>query len=479
MKKIRKSNFVKSICILLSCTILYIQCSPEAIAVSNGCTNVPNDAISTSSTNIVNTFEHMLDLGRTLQHQDNLTTFDEYFDAIQLSEKEALITEMNEEYGKYDQLGHQGYINSISQISSGLKSYLISYSTDLESFILNETPTLEEYKSFISSQKILLSNSSLCEDDKSVVSLYLDLNQGFAQHYYKLYYDGNVGELNNNGVSIRDCNNFWQKLACGSLALIVGTFATVVGVMAALAIIVKSILTVTFTDSNGNTATVTSNDGDWAAILAGLSLGFYAAKNTYQFCCDLFPDEDEVIIPCSPPTNSLVTPVDCGVYNYRVWGGGIYTTTVWTNGNTVPSMITTPQPRIDVTIPDPSTLSTMVATSILCTSGTNITLYPWFETVNYGNLSLPVNLIWTWEPPNSYALGATFNVAVGIEGTMNAANLSVEWSITDPQTNEITGNGTSAAVRIHTSYGALVTATLIDSCTGQPVSTIYEFVSIN
>ena len=99
MKQIRTSNFVKMLCIFLSFTIFYVSCSPEASlnTTANNCTDFTNNFSDIED--VPNSFEHMLELARTLHYQENFDTYEQFHHELfgQTPEGTANITQFEAE----------------------------------------------------------------------------------------------------------------------------------------------------------------------------------------------------------------------------------------------------------------------------------------------------------------------------------------------------------------------------------------------
>ena len=159
MKRIRKSLTVKFLCIFLAINFLYISCSPDTIVTSNGCTTLLFDLSSLG--NIPNNFETMLELARTLDYQEGFTTYAEYYEAIygESEDPDGIVAAIESESAKYTDLGFDQYVLDNEDMSTALANYLIAYAGELTTYLNNQQPDLDEFKSFIASEKVRLFNT--------------------------------------------------------------------------------------------------------------------------------------------------------------------------------------------------------------------------------------------------------------------------------------------------------------------------------
>ncbi len=446
MRNFRKSNLLKSITVFLALAILNLSCSTESIQNSTGCSNLTTNI--TDFNHVPFLVNSMLDYTRTLHNQENYSTLSEFHEEIfgisQIGNER--IAKFELESNKYKSLGFNAYLSQSSSISKELKGYLTDYSENLTSFLNLNHPTIIEFSSFIDNNINQLSTSTLCLNDKQLMNLYLSTSLGFAKYYYSHFYSHQ--EIQN-----RSCN-FWEALGCGLLAITVGLVLTAVGVILAIG-------TWVFIDENGKEQEFSDTKetiSDTAAVLFWLSLGVYAGLNVYDWCCgkDKVPQQT-----CLPPNMASYTSNGCNNFTYRISGPSKYGATNWLNNNTNPSIATTPNPTLRLSVPSFGNSSQMRAQIACLSSGSSGTIFPWNRAETFSYNAPQPSIQWAQAPPNNAFTNTDYSIAIYAYG-----NGVVYFTVT-PFGGIVNTTGNSYGnLRFFTSGTKTVTATIFDSCTG-------------
>ncbi|MFT6337884.1 MAG: hypothetical protein ACI86M_003187 [Saprospiraceae bacterium] len=134
---------------------MYISCSTDTIAGQNGCSVINNYSIDESQ--IIENMELMLDYARSVDQQEDFTTFSEFHQTLYGDGEEARqhVAKFEEESDKYTTLGFEGYINNHVDLSEELKNYILTYAQGLTNFLNIEKPDLSQFTEYINIQKLL------------------------------------------------------------------------------------------------------------------------------------------------------------------------------------------------------------------------------------------------------------------------------------------------------------------------------------
>ena len=433
MFKLRKSNFTKFLCLILAFSLFYISCSTEYVSSQTGCSQIVIGEIDSNA--IVDGFEKMLDYARSVDQQEDYTTYAEFHKTLygESEQATAYVNAFESESSKYVTLGFEGYVNDDNHLSGELKSYLINYSQNLLSFLNTSHPDLPTFTQYLIGQKTAVETSNMCSEDKDLMSLYLSASQGYANWYYKHYSYNNSVQTEGN-VELRGCN-FFEAIGCGLLALIVGA---IVFVVAGVVVLLASII---FTDSDGNSTRVTGDDQINLAALAGFALGIYVGIKIYKWCCgrDEVPEQE-----CFAPTGSSYIQTDCNQFVYRIFGPSNYGATEWgpqecQNENTNPLSAITPTPRFQFSVPafgDPSTICARVS---CLSNGTTVEIFEWGpETMTFVSDVDYFPMLWVNAPPQTFTYQSYTNIP---DGDIVFENL-IYASVNTPSTDVMTYNWT-------------------------------------
>lgn len=137
---------------------------------------------------------------------------------------------------------------------------IVSCSPELETFVIENKPTLEEFVQFQEAKLATLGASGLCAADVGLLTFVHTSTIGVAHFLYKFQDSEDIS---------RSCNNFWRKLLCGTLGAIVFTLTISLTVF----LLAYQLARITITDGQGNTTTVPQEDNDEFAALIGAALG--------------------------------------------------------------------------------------------------------------------------------------------------------------------------------------------------------------
>ena len=450
MFKLRNSKIVKAVCLILASTLFYISCTGELDQNTMECSK--SVLANVDDPNFANNFENMLDYARTLDYQENYKTFSEYHQDLfgDSADAKEYVKKFEEESRKYGQMGYENYVNQVSQLSSEVKSYLITYSNEINEYLNRNRPNLEALTNYLDGKNQLLSTSSLCENDRNIVKLYLKASQGYAQYYYHHYFNDQDG-----GPQLRSCD-FFEALGCGLLATIVGIVVTVVMVV----LLIWSIIIVTTNPDEPHELT-----GDAKvnfSVLASLALGIYVGINVYDWCCG----RDEVPVQvCAPPNLATYQANGCNEFTYRVSGPSNYSFTTWSNWNTSPSSATTPTPVLKLSVPSQNILSVINANISCVQNGTTVNIFPWHDELIFSDNN-PSFMYWTSPPPTTYKLnGPPLTLSVNA----SHVNLPLNWSVS-PQYGYTINTSESSAVFTFSGTGQRTINVRTTNCAGELLS---------
>lgn len=292
---------------------------------------------------------------------NNLDTKEKYFNHYNnlSSDNAYAMSTMALHAQKFKDLGHDGYIDyatSQGLLSQELNLYFKSFRSSFVNFILTSQPNFETYKAYIESKGVeLASNTGLCDYDKYVAKVYHVTLLGIGKYLYNTYYNSS---FNANSIDTRaSCEGIWQKIACGTGGVIVGTTVAV-----ALGVVkwVKSV----FTGKDE-----TGKDVDLVKALYEvykIAVATWKIGSTfYEWCCDALFGND--IVTCGDPTGCWVNEIGCNDYMINIVGPGLYTITNWGPlSNLIVQSNVTPTPRVKATVPNVNDIS-IIQGNVLCT----------------------------------------------------------------------------------------------------------------
>jgi hypothetical protein len=356
---------------------------------------------------------------------------------------------------KYKDLGHDGYIDYATNqglLSQELNTYLKSFRTNFVNFINTTHPNFDSYKAYIESKGVeLLSNNTLCDYDKYVAKVYHVSLLGIGKYIYDTHY---TNSITLGSLEVRSCEGFWQKLACGSGGVIVGT---VVGVAVGVWKWVKGIFS-------------GKKDGKEVTLIEALYQVYKISVDMwktgvkfYDWCCETLFGED--IVNCGDPTGCWANELGCNDYMLNVVGPGLYTITNWGPlSNLVVASNVTPEPRVRASVPDVNNVS-IIQGNTLCTdqNGNSTKAFQFVRQIG-GSQPFPTP-VWGYEPPTNANKNQSYNVNVinpPTQGSMYTMSLSSSWGY---NFTLITGGMLTFTGYISGTYWVEVTYTHI--CTGE------------
>lgn len=393
--------------------------------------------------------------------QSNLEDFLNPIFGEEDQEAQVFINTFNAESQRYKDEGFDDYVLNTTSLSSSLQSKLIEFKDSLEELVLESQPNLQEYQSFISDSRDQFNSSELCAEDKKIASDFLTLNLGHAQYIYQNFYKAEYSDSsdvdNTANLEIRDCNNFWKKLLCGALGVIVGT-VTAVAIAWILATIPISVVVVYAAGSvlpGGGIAleetTVEITEGVLAdscpecAVLIAAVIGIYVGVNMTKWCCSWFDKDDDQV--CEDPDGAYYRQTNCDEFEYVIFGPSTYTTTNWMNENTDPAIATTPRSRLKFSVPDFGNLSEMIANTTCVQNSSTVFNYPWDEDELFESEDDLFPLEWALAPPADwdYLDGPESMFDNTFRASVNTPQTDVYdyiWTINSP--HRIVGGGTDS-----------------------------------
>jgi len=455
MKNPRKPSFTRILCLFLFTVMFYVGCSPEQSIVEeieqveqsiakSDCSDIELEI--RSSLELPNQIESSFKKIQVALNNTKYTTVREYFKDYFNSEPEleVYMKRYEEHIERYKELGFEKYIISEQEkgiLSKKLSNYLNKFKIHLEAFFSHKEPTLEQYIKFLAIKKDELKKSELCSKDLDFMNVYLDLIQGYAQFYYK-----EKGIIDTGTIAYaKDCEGFWENLGCGSLGITVGVVTIGVGIF----------------------VSASQGDSGWAWVVGGVWWGI----NTYNWCCDLDNDDDDVT--CEAPTRIDFTYNGCNQVTATIIGTSTYESTVWTNNNTSPSSITTNGPSLTFSVPDHSTVSTLSAVTTCTNSDGGVTSISNFSISDTRQLYEPLNITWAELPPNPSHYTPEFSIpTASVSGSGISGNhISYNWSISSP--HDISGTGNSVGIIFREPGTATINVTVTNTCIGQSQSLTY------
>jgi len=466
MIKFRESNLIKSLCLFLATTLFYISCSSDYIESQADCSNF--SIVSVDKQSIAHNMELMLNYAKTLDDQEDFTTFGEYHETLFGKSEPATryVNTFDDEADKYSRLGFEGYVNTSKYLSGELKNYLVEYSGSLLSFLKTRRPDLRTFTQFVDDKILNLDSSKLCKEDQELVSVYLSATQGYANWYYKHFFSENNDTYDAGEAQARMCN-FWEAIGCGALALLVGT------VVAIAAGFVVAIATIFITDKDGNRTEVKDKElQNNISILAGFALGLTAGVNVYNWCCGQDEVEEQ---DCDELEGAVITQTDCNEFVYRLFGPSNYGDTEWKNENTDPSNIITPYPTLRFSVPTLGEESHIFAKATCIPGPSSLEIFEWKEDETFDSDVDLFPLEWSKAPPATWDYVEDEedywdNYYIVRVNTPNGDAFNYTWSINSP--HEIIGGGTSwdnqAEVWVGSSQGeVIITCTAENTCLNQ------------
>ena len=450
MVRLRESIPVKFLCLLLATSLMFISCNtgPNNKLILNDCSNITSDY--DTETNIELKFEQMLELMRSINHTENFASHEEFHRYV-FKDSEGTTEYLNTfqvESDEYKNLGFEGYINSKSEISNDLKTYLIDYSNEMTVFLDINHPSLEETITFFHSKKSELSTTNLCSSDQSLLNFYFELSEGYANYYYK-HYDFQEGL-----PELRGCN-FWRGLACGLLSLAV---ASIITSIAAVLVTLNFIRVFIKDQLNGGDGEI---NGFLAAQLSLLALGIVVGVSTYLWCCNKDDIEKQI---CEAPTGATYLQTDCNEFEYRIFGPSNYENTQWNNINTNPINLITPKSILRFSVPEFGNPSSLVATTTCVVDGSTVNVFPWSESVTFESETDVFPLQWNVAPPQSHTFQTSNNIInVSVNTSPYSEFLNYTWSVNPPHIITGGGNDNSISIKIMSSPGFLVTDVQVEN----------------
>lgn len=348
-----------------------------------------------------------------------------------------LFTELD--FGLYVEAKHNQNLISID-----VRDSLIGVKSSFESFLNNTQPTLAQTEAFWQNKINALSTFAGCDAEKEVLLSYYESAIGFARYLYAGF---TQNSFSGSTIEFRSCN-FSQALLCGTLALVTGVVSGVI-----------------LYDITGHAQAsvilqgVRILEGTPARVVASAVVGVIVAVNMYQWCCSWFGEEP----PCRTPQGVGYRVLSCGQYELTVYGAGAGVIEYdWSNTNTTPATATTQSPFLTVSVPNPGQISIVQVTAV-CLDQQN---YMGEEKEMTLSSNIPGALGWAITPPVEANVGQTVSVAVSA-GIAFPQTLS--WSASFGGGVSSTGTHT-ANVTFWASGSVTITATLTNTCTGQPIS---------
>ena len=448
MKKIRKSKLIQLLCITLSITFTYLGCTSSPSGNPVVCS--PLEIQSSQPARLADQFESMLELARTVDAQQDASSYQELHEHIfgEEAATAAHFAAVEQEFNNYQSLGFEAYVQSKAEFSDPLKDQLTLYAQELHVFLSTQQPSLAEFTAFTSSQQDLLTGLELCENDRQIMAHFIALNQGYAQYFYQHYYSDESIQM----AEVRGCN-FWQALECGAYAVAGGlTLAFLAG--AGIKIIISGM-------------ELLPEEQDLIRNLAELATAIYVGITIYEWCCDQKGMETQ---ECIEPSGFTYRQSDCNEFVITLFGPSDYGETQWDNDNTDPDNIITNIPQLRFTVPGFSFTSKIEA-FVSCRQDANT-----IEVFRFGPEILIFEsndnifpLQWISAPPSiafydpsnfSFPASVILDVPEGQQYTYN-------WSINEPHQIEWESNSARALIQFQGTGEAITTVRVTDNCISQ------------
>ncbi len=278
--------------------MLIVSCSPEQHSVSQTCSEQGGLAVFAHSADLPLYTERAFELAYTMYKREAPSTSEDFFALAGMSD----IGQANKEFilslaQNYAEKGFVPTLGLIPGLSENVKNHLTTYSQELETFVLENEPTLEEFVQFQQAKLATLGSSGLCAADVDLLTFVHASTIGVAKFMYKFQ--------DSEGIS-RSCGNFWEKLLCGTLGAIV-FIITIPFTM----FLIASLIRITITDGNGNTTPVPQGDQSGFSALIGAAIGVALGVGMYNWCCSWFDDN---LPSCYRPTGSTLRELSCGAF---------------------------------------------------------------------------------------------------------------------------------------------------------------------
>lgn len=396
-------------------------------------------------------------------------------------EIEGLRTFFDQEINRGLEVGIDAYLEEKAAeglMSVNQKDMLIDFRRRFAGLVAREQPSIDRVVDFWNEQSARVqSNSTLCEQEKMILYATIKSATGFAQFYYK----DNQGFQDS--ADERECITFWQKLSCGTAAVIafsvtftmvtavslavqgIGEWGDVIGTVADIINFVCDSINLSADDCFNQTARL------------GNELIFLAYRVTYNLCCSLY-NQEEVI--CSGIDGLQFNAIGCNYFEVITTGpdadGEAWTwlgnenfefeEAMTTSGKNFGSAINIAQPvgaTVSAVCPDLTTF-TFTGEDIDLTSSINAATF---------------SPSWAIAPPNEItASGSTtsFDIAVN-SGTEDIVVL--DFSSSFGANIEMTGTFTGEVTIWNSTVQEItITATITNTCTGVSES-IQKTVSVN
>lgn len=353
---------------------------------------------------------------------------------------------LKREIERYANLDFGAYIEEKyhqNLVSERVRDTLLVLKSSFESFVHNTHPTLIQTEQFWQAKIDALAAFTGCRAEEELLLVYYQSAIGFARYLYAAFPQNN-GLLST--IDFRNCN-FWQALICGTFSVVVGAVAGVllweIGSWAEHSVFFLGVRILS---------------GTPARIVISVAVGIYTAVSMYNLCCSWWNNT----LPCGMPQGLGVRVLACNLYELVVYGTGSGALSYsWNNVNTNPAIAVTQSPVLSVSIPDPGQLSLIRVTTI-CSNEQPFS-NEWERVLTSNE---PGVIGWAVIPPTEASVGQTIPVAV-------SANVSfpymLSWSASFGAGVVSTGMHT-ANVTLWASGTVTVTATLSNTCGGQPVS---------
>ena len=217
------------------------------------------------------------------------------------------------EISRVEAVGFDAYLEekaSQGLMRTELSQTIIEFRKKFTGFVAVNEPTLEEVRSFWNDRAAEASaDENLCENENILARSAAEAAIGVAQYLYGQ--NSNFG----NEADARDCENFWQKLMCGTAAVIAFNTAISVVVVAAIALNdpspeqlqqISAFIT-TICDLLGLDQQTCQNE----IIRNGRELALLYSRLVFNACCSVFSDEE---IVCSSITDMNFSPQGCNFF---------------------------------------------------------------------------------------------------------------------------------------------------------------------
>jgi hypothetical protein len=449
MKLVRKSKWVQALCLFLAVNILFASCSTEYLNSAPNCSGALPSALSMDGDKVSLYSERMFELVYSHGKQEAGQTEQEQFEYFfgNASQSSQFLSSFNEFAQDYAEKGFQNYVSNAEHISNDVKSYLQTYASDLETFLMGSEPSLEDFISFQNSRKAALSSLNLCQNDQELLSFVHNFTIGAGRFFYK---------FQSVGATERGCDNFWQELLCVTLgatvALSIAVLLSSLTFVASVGIVVQN--------GDGTQAQVPQGDEPSIAFILGLIIGVRAGISFHSWCCSWF---DEDLPECSGPTGSVLTETSCGEYNYREFGAASLTITQWDTENADPISPITPFPVINFKVLEFG-VPTKLSGTTTCMSGAEVNNYPLLGMEGIlGNSLFP--LAWVQSAPQSFTYfpeeidplhgSSSFENTITVSVNIPANDIhTFNWTVNTPHTIVAGGTSDSNFARIKVPSGS-------------------------